>query len=353
MSVDSQAPKRDDVVVAYRVMLGRDPENEAIIAAHIQNCATKTELVRVIAGSPEFLSRIEFVGSPLFHYHANFDVRSVIRSHLDSTRKPMPGHYVNFLGVAIPTRVFAALEGKGGQLDSVPIPANFHADMAEWGASLRAVDLARNEFVMLELGCGWGCWMNNTGVAARNRGLPCRLVGVEADEKHLGFAQETLATNGFAPEEFRLIPGIASGRSGFALFPKGGEKEDWGSAPIFDATPVQIEAGVASGKYLRIKSVALEDAMDGHAKIDLLHMDIQGGEARLVEECIELITRRVGYLVIGTHSRPIEGRLFDLLLGAKWRLEIERPAIIKFRDGQPFTAIDGVQGWRNPVFHPQ
>jgi hypothetical protein len=40
-------------------------------------------------------------------------------------------------------------------VEPIPIPANWHADIAEWAAALRAVDLARGSFTMAELGCGW------------------------------------------------------------------------------------------------------------------------------------------------------------------------------------------------------
>jgi len=38
----------------------------------------------------------------------------------------------------------------------------------------------------------------------------------------------------------------------------------------------------------------------------------------------------------------------DTLLGAKWKLEIERPAIISLLGDGPLVTVDGVQGWRNP-----
>jgi hypothetical protein len=35
-----------------------------------------------------------------------------------------------------------------------------------------------------------------------------------------------------------------------------------------------------------------------------------------------------GKVVVGTHSRQIEGRFFEMLFGEGWKLEIERPAIL-------------------------
>ena len=105
-------------------------------------------------------------------------------------------------------------------MEGVPIPANWHADIAEWAAALRAVDLANNTFRMAELGCGWGCWMNNAGVAARNAGLETHVIGVEGDEGHVRFAEEACTANGFRPDQFTIWRGIAAPSDGVALFPK-------------------------------------------------------------------------------------------------------------------------------------
>ena len=50
--------------------------------------------------------------------------------------------------------------------------------------------------------CGWGCWMNNSGVAARRTGRTVDLIGIEGDEGHLKFARDALARNGYATRLF-------------------------------------------------------------------------------------------------------------------------------------------------------
>jgi len=81
--------------------------------------------------------------------------------------------------------------------------------------------------------------------------------------------------------------------------------------------------------------------------VDLLHIDIQGGEADLVTSSLAFLNAHVAYMMIGTHSRVIEGRLCDELGAAGWELEVERPAIMDIT-GKPAARVDGVQGWRNP-----
>ncbi len=43
---------------------------------------------------------------------------------------------------------------------------------------------------------------------------------------------------------------------------------------------------------------------------------IQGDEADLVTTCLPLRSRKFAHPLIGTHSRAIEGKLFEVLLGA-------------------------------------
>ena len=81
-------------------------------------------------------------------------------------------------------------------------------------------------------------------------------------------------------------------------------------------------------------------------------MSVEGGEAAMVRDCLPLLEQKVAYLVIGTHSRQIEGQIMDCLLPTGWKLEIERPAILGFSEKGPYVTVDGVQGWRNPRLLP-
>lgn len=353
VTTDSR-PTVSDVVATYHVMLGRDPESGSAIDNHLQ-AKDAAEMLKSIADSREFRDRVGFssaVPSPFLHVNSEIDVQGMIRSNVDADRKPVDGCYVNFLGVSVPTFVFDFLHDKGGLLDEVPLPANYHADMAEWAAAIRPIDLARGKFTMIELGCGWGCWMVNTGVLAKRRGLAIDVIGIEGNSKHVAFAEEVMKINNIRPDEYTIVRGIAASKSGVALFPKGqGGKEHWGFAPIFGANAQETEAAVKAGSHDRLEMVPLDEIIGDRTFVDLLHIDIQGGETDLVEGTIKTLNEKVGYVLIGTHSRVIEGRLMDFLLDAGWALEIERPAIFTVPDGIPQITCDGVQGWRNRKFH--
>ena len=295
------------------------------------------------------------IASPFYYYHACFAAQALICRYAVPGLQPHPRYLTNFLGVLIDPKFFPSiLTGRAGQIEPVPIPANWHADISEWAAALRAVDLAPDTFTMIELGCGWGCWMNNTGVAAKRTGRAVQLIGIEGDEGHIGFAREACEANGFHSSDITLHHGIAAAKPGTALFPHQAKAgSSWGLEPIFEATKGQREHALRSGHYDVLPMIPLEEVAAQHSRIDLLHIDIQGGEADLVTDCLPLLCRKFAYLLIGTHSRAIEGKLFEVLLGAGWQLEIERPCRLHLIKGKPSTYVDGVQGWRNPDLLPQ
>jgi hypothetical protein len=288
-----------------------------------------------------------------YFYNASINPLKLIEENVVKDLKPTDGYLTNAFGVLIDPKFFPTiLKGREGTVEEIPIPANWHADIAEFGAALRAVELADNTFTMIELGCGWGCWMNITGVTAKRKGLNVHLIGVEGDEGHVGFAKESLRSNGFKPVEYSLYHGVAAATSGVAIFPKDEQPGvNWGAAPKFDVDPKEAQKLVNSGAYVRLEQFSLEKISENFKKIDLLHVDIQGGEEKLITQSISFLSDRVSYLLIGTHSRQIEGSLFDCLLKAGWVLEIERPALLNL-DKEPLVTVDGVQGWRNPKLLP-
>jgi len=260
-------------------------------------------------------------------------------------------HAVNFLGLKInPDFMPEFIRQSSGSVELPPIPANWHADISEFGAVFRAVDLTPdNRFIMGEMGCGWGCWMGISGLVAKKRGLDVKLYGIEGDEKHIAWAKENMAVNGFAEKEYTVVEGIASPRTGKALFPLGdNEAIHYGLEPTFNASDLEIQTALKNKSHKVLPMVPLEKIFSNESRVDLLHIDIQGGEVDLVSESMDYLSKSVAYLVIGTHSRSIEGKLIDILLKNGWILEIERPAIFQVKQRELVTAVDGVQGWRNP-----
>jgi FkbM family methyltransferase len=342
---------KDQAIKAlFRALLGREAEPAAI--ASFRTMDTLEQIAQGIAGSDEFLARHRH-SSPFFHYASRFDAIGLMRKYAVPGLKPRPGLVVNFLGVAAAPKFLPLVIGDMPcEVQPIPIPANWHADIAEWGAVLRAVDLAKSTFTIAELGCGWGCWINNACVAAKRAGLRVHGIGVEGDLGHLEFAREACALNGLDASEVSLHHAIASGTDGVALFPIQEEAgHAWGLEAIFGPTPAQRERALRDKTHQELQTLALSTLAQGR-RLDLLHVDIQGAEVDVVRHSLDFLWSNVAYLMIGTHSRQIEGQLTDLLLQRGWVLEIERAAILTLSDAGPLVTVDGVQGWRNPQLLP-
>ena len=288
----------------------------------------------------------------LWNWFCEFDAEALIAGFAVTDQVPEPGIIRNFLGTRITPAVYPpVLAALAGAVEPPPAPGNWHADIAEWAAALRSVALAqaagRGTYRIVEAGCGWGCWMTNMGVAARARGLAVDLIGIEADASHLVNAADTLALNGFAPAQFRLHHGVAGPRAGRAIFPAAGAA-GWGGAAIFGASAADLARAAGRADVAVLDCLTLADLAGGQP-VDLLHIDIQGAEADFVTGNADDIAAHVRRVLIGTHSRAIEGRLFTHFETLGWRLEMERPALAPPVAGRPEIKIDGVQLWANPA----
>jgi hypothetical protein len=344
----------------YRALLDRDPRSQEVQDGVESLRRNETEgKLREILRSVEFQRNER--ASPLWNhrhllwgYAAIFDPTQTVLAHENRERKAVPGHRVNYLGVAVNVNRFVPQLNLENIVEGPPIPGNWHTDLAEMSAVLRAVEYAGDSFSMLELGCGWGCWMSISGTVGRRLGKAIHVAGIEGDEGHLDFAREAMATNGIAPSQYELFHGIAAPRAGIGFFPiQDRPGVHWGLEPIFTNDLNEIDQIRGAGAHSELELIPLERVIADSSRLDLLHIDIQGGETALIRDSLDVLNHKVGYMVVGTHSRVIDGAIIDMLTGeGGWQLEIERPCIYSIEGSALSTRIDGVQGWRNVRMHP-
>src|SRR5262249_16069945 len=142
--------------------------------------------------------------------------------------------------------------------------------------------------------------------------------------------RDHMQANEFSEREYKLFEGAVGPRTGIALFPVSDDSSvDWGMRPVFLDDHAQADAflanpqpdyrGVTFRKYDRVPCFTLADLIGSVDHVDVMHIDIQGGEYDLVLQNLELLKQRVGYLAIGTHGRDIEGQLIQTLRAAGWK----------------------------------
>lgn len=343
---------RHVVSAVFKSLLDRDADQAAL--DFYENFENSESIAFCIKNSVEYKAKSK--QGPLWNYTAIFDPLHLVLSFENPDRKEVKGHIVNYIGVAVDVdKFFPNLGVAGAGVEGPPVPGNWHSDISEFAAVFRAITFSGPTFRMAELGCGWGCWMNISGMAARLRGKDIFLTGIEGDPGHITFAREALSTNGIPPSSYKLIHGIAAGSAGTALFPRQNVPGvTWGLEPVFGASDDEISKALEQGTHDSIPMISMAEMLADTPRLDLLHIDIQGGEVSLISSSIEVLNEKVAYIVVGTHSRSIDGKIIDILNDAgQWTLEIERPCIASLSEHGATTVIDGLQGWRNTRLIPQ
>ena len=287
-------------------------------------------------------------GHVLYHYSSAFDAEALIQKYEDQERVADPDYITNFLGVKIDESPLPEVLTKmKGSVEGLPNPGNWHADIVEWGSALKAIDEADTTFRAIEVGCGWGCWLNNLGVTAKRAGLKIDLTGIEGSAHHLKDARRLLRLNGIEDTEARLVHGVAAEKTDRALFPLTGEGV-YGAEPVFFPDDTQYTTLMAGGGYEELPTYTLAQ-LSGENILDLMHIDIQGSELAFVDGNWNEISQLVRRIFIGTHGRVLDGGLMNHFLQKGWVLEAERPSVEFVQNGKPTLSIDGAQLWRNPA----
>lgn len=346
---------RDSVIMAYEIILQRKPESDAVCDSYVSNYKDLASVGQALINSEEF--RLKFgarmcVPFQLFPGYSENE-RAIFRQFEGFVGTGSPGFVTDFLGRLTRPVFLAGLSRLDGAVEPVPWPAgNFHAETAEWLGVLKSVLSARSRWRILELGAGFGAWMVSSGLAARQKGiLDIVLYGVEADEGHIEFMHQHLSDNGFNPSEHHIISGVVGPEDGEAMWATAHDPSAvyGGRAvivdPADDASPAL--SGLRPVKVFGIKGLLAREPI-----WDLVHIDIQGDEGKICHAGIGEMTKKVKWVVVGTHGREMDGTVMKIFHEAGWSLENEKPSLLAGhqirRALELMMSMDGVQVWRNP-----
>jgi FkbM family methyltransferase len=335
----------------YQGILQRnaDPGGLTHYSSQLDNGVSLAGVIRTFIESDEFKSKSQLLPQLLRGYS---DEDVAVLYEFARKAAPQPGFIVDFLGVRTrATSVWAAARQLNGRVLDVPIPRDFHAEAIEWLGLLKSVKTARDRYVAMELGAGFGPWVVAGGIAARDRGIrDIRLYAIEGDPVHYACLRQHLSDNSFDPDRQVLLESAVGVANGTAQWPIVSDSvEHWGMRPIFAEQELGHNESFSQTREVRV--IAMRDLVLREDRWDLIHIDIQGHEHDICNSCIEDLNDRVHWIVVGTHSRKIDGDMLQLLTRAHWELEHEQPTTFQFRRTTPLeamTTIDGTQVWRNP-----
>lgn len=353
---------------AYRVLLSREIDEgqlEPIISEQI----TPEHLVASILNSEEFLH------GPVAKYAEWGDPRSIRYKALDKLcalfkRYDGPGaagFYIDFLGVKTRLHYIPNVEQYDGSVFDYPSrkPQPLEFDPAEWEGTLRSVIEAKDSFVAIELGSGYGPWLVASAAAAKQRGIQqIQLAGIEGSADHFAFLLQHFRDNGLDPADHFLFHGIVGATDGMSYFPKLADpKQDWGAQAVpmvrwfFKKQMIPAPndrfvdyRGIAFDALEKVPSLSLTTLLQKYPHVNLIHCDIQDSEGEVIPSAADELDKRARRLVVGTHSRRSEAAILDALSARGWLLEHDVPCRYVVANNRVLTINDGVQVWANPHF---
>ncbi len=274
---------------------------------------------------------------------------------------PKEGFITDFLGARTRCTSLADCQRvSGGTVLDIPVPGDYHAEAVEYIGLLKSVVAASAKYTVLELGAGWGPWLVSGALAARRHGIAdVRLVGVEADPQHFEFMRQHFLDNGLDPDAHTLLKAAVGTEPGRARWPKVQDAANtWGGRParLTGDTADEADTNYLGGmldEFIDVEILDVADILALQPLWDLVHIDVQGWELAICTRAMPLLRERVRYLILGTHSRKLDGDLYDLFHRQGWVLEHEKTSQMIYAHGvkelENMNVVDGTQVWRNPT----
>lgn len=304
-----------------------------------------------------------------------------------------PGFLVNFLG-GLTDANFRAIWGvdpaaAGGCDVTTSLPVV--EDGEGWFEAVNCVASAREargRYVMMTLGACYGAQAVDSyrAVQAINP-MPVKLVAVEGDAENIAWTRKNFADNGIGPDEYWLLEAAMSADNEPVIFPVGSPGSgaqncistnepaarqrmaahlaDAGLADtvmrnllLGNSTGIQIELA-PNTEYdfkaeLRFVSAAtLRDVLAPFDRVDFVEADLQQSEVVVFPPAMDILTRKVRRVHLGTHGEQAHRDMHDLFARHGWDILFSFPGNQRYETPQgSFTLNDGVLTAVNPALAP-
>ena len=278
-----------------------------------------------------------------------------------------PEFSIDFLGAKVRTEFVTGAVASGAHVTTQYPPLD--EEYFEWIDILESVRAAKGEYTMVELGAGYGRWAVRAACAVRRcrPDLPFHLVAVEAEPKHFQWMKQHFRDNDVDPRKHTLVNAAVGEEAGTAMFYVGSPESggnvaaDWyGQALTKSYEEVEKRKFVKyeGFRVIKLKSgwqaietecVVLGSLIGDLKRVDLIDMDVQGAELKVVHSSIDVLDRNTVRMHIGTHDREIEEGLRELFQAHGWECRADYKCLeTNETPWGPVEFSDGVQSWLNP-----
>lgn len=313
---------------------------------------------------------MNYAESEVYSGYTNADI-DLLKSYSQNKPVVFDDHYIDGFGVKTSFNCVPFLDPKNLDVSRLLLPVpddGFHAETIEYFSLVDAFQrsINKNEFIVVELGAGWGPWITTGGVIAKNNKIPkIILVAVEGNTKRYSLLKHHLSNNAFDPiditGDFKFLEynqvscvfqGVVWTHDGDVFFPQD-EITDMGSSASADKSDTDYRGN--NTKAISTPCLTLSSLCNRLNYVSFLHIDIQGSEYQILNHSIEWLNQKVSTMMVATHSRVIEGKLIELMLKNNWTLFREKPCRVDWQrtkgNLEGWTTKDGSQYWINQRYN--
>jgi hypothetical protein len=300
-----------------------------------------------------------------------------------------PGCIVDFVGVLTRSKhrgPWALSQGQdlnGGFRETrIPTPresGEFWFEALNWFESARN---ARNKYVMFSLGAHFGYQAVGAAITLMKiNPMPFKLVCVEPEPKQIEWIKEHMLDNGIDPNEQWIVPLVLGANLEPIFFPvgapglgaqnsfstneniarenyvkdliaRGNVEESLRNLIINNSTSIEktlIPDTDMRGEIKILSATTLSVLLGPFDYVDFIESDIQESEKIVFPEAIEVLTKKVKRISIGTHGQENHRELVKLFEKAKWQILFDfLPETTHQTDIGPVEMNDGVLVVLNP-----
>ncbi len=248
----------------------------------------------------------------------------------------------------------------------------------ELGSIISSIESAKDEFVMLELGGGWGARSVEALTLVKKSNLRHKMTIVEAMPQHIDLIYQHLSDNKFSPSDVNVINAAVSATNRPQYFPVApgifgasvyNSVEEFVTQMPPDRAQkalinliktghmdfmqeFQTSFGVAMRDWAVVSSLTLNQLLYSYDCVDLCDIDIQSAEIEVVPDALNALNSRVKRLHLVTHSESIHEKLLQFFSAESgWEIVASFPphAAIDLR-GIKFFSNDGLICAKNKKF---
>jgi FkbM family methyltransferase len=182
--------------------------------------------------------------------------------------------------------------------------------------------------VFLDVGAAMGYYC----VLVKQLRPAASVIAIEALPRHVAALEATLALNGLARTDVTVMQIAVSSQTGKASFVDQGYGSQLSSATLKRRGDGELE----------VDTRTLAEILTEIGPVDLMKMDIQGAELKVLDAARgPLSAGAIAHVIVGTHGREIHDSIRAILEQARFSIDFDDPAPAMQPDGLIVASFSG------------